>query len=56
MTQTTEIKIDNGNFTPFTGWRFILDHAGVLHHVPDREILEEMCKLYYGEDYDKPRI
>lgn len=37
------------NLTPYKGWRFIVDHRDVAHHVPSKDLLDEMCKLYYGD-------
>lgn len=36
-------------WTPYQGWKFIFDQYGTAHHVPDRPLLDEMCKLYYGD-------
>jgi hypothetical protein len=36
------------NLTPYERWRYITDATGVLHHVPDYELLKEMSELYYG--------
>lgn len=47
------ISITNGCFILFEGWIFIHDQCGALHHVPGKEVLEKMCKLYYGDDYAK---
>lgn len=51
--QTTPIQrlpispVQRGKMTAYPGWRFIFDEFGVAHHVPDKELLDEMCKLYY---------
>ena len=48
---TTPIKL--AAMTPYEGWRFLFDKQGAVHHVPDKELLDEMCKLYYGDMEDE---